>query len=194
MPTPAEALSRILEVFDRLGIRYAMGGSVASSVHGIPRMTMDMDLLVDLPASRITAFAEALKEDFYADPDLIRDAFAHGRAANLIHLGTGWKFDLFPVQDDEYSLVQLARRSKREIRPSAEDAVECAVSSAEDMILRKLEWYRLGGETSERQWADVRGICLATGSLLDTLHLRTWAPRLNVEHLLERLLSEVETK
>jgi hypothetical protein len=68
------------------------------------------------------------------DPDLIRDAFAHGRAANLIHLGTGWKFDLFPVQDDEYSVVQLARRSKREIRSSAEDAARvcCQLSGRHD--------------------------------------------------------------
>ncbi len=98
MATPAEALSRLLEAFDRLEVAYAVGGSAASSAHGIPRTTLDVDLVVDLRSDQIDALAEELKTEFYIDPGMIRDAFARGRAANLIHLKTAWKFDLFPLR------------------------------------------------------------------------------------------------
>lgn len=62
--------------------------------------------------------------------------------------------------------------------------------SPEDLVLRKLEWYRAGGETSERQWNDLRGICKAKGKQLDVGYLRQWAGRLKIDDLLERLLAE----
>ncbi len=120
----------------------------------------------------------------------MRDAFARGRAANLIHLSTAWKFDLFPHTSDEYSQTEFSRRGLREIRPDGIHAIECAVISPEDLVLRKLEWYRAGGETSERQWNDLRGICQARGNQLDVAYMRYWSLRLKVEDLLERLLAE----
>jgi len=190
MGTPAAAFARLLEVLDRLEIRYQVGGSVASSSHGIPRTTLDIDLIVDLKPDQIESFTADLGNEFYADPVLIREAFLDRRAANLIHLGTAWKFDLFPLQDDEYSRVEFARRSFREIRPDGREAIECPVASAEDTILRKLEWYRAGGEVSERQWNDIVGVLRATAAQLDIVYLRRWAAYLKVEYLLERLLDE----
>lgn len=190
MSTLAEAFARLLEVLDRMEIPYAVGGSVASSAHGIPRTTLDIDLVVDLKPGQIDNFAAELQQEFYADAAMIREAFGAGRAANLIHLGTAWKFDLFPLRKDEYSRTEFARRSFREIRPDGGEAVECAVASAEDTVLRKLEWYRAGGETSERQWNDLRGICRAASGQLDVGYLRRWAGHLKVEDLLETLLAE----
>jgi len=190
MSAPAEAFARLLEVLDRMEIPYAVGGSVASSAHGIPRTTLDIDLVVDLKRDQIDAFAAELRPDFYADSAMIREAFALGRAANLIHLRTAWKFDLFPLQNDEYSRTGFARRSFREVRPDGGEAIECAVASAEDTVLRKLEWYRAGGETSEQQWNDLRGVCRAAGNKLDIEYLRRWAGHLGVGELLERLLAE----
>ncbi len=190
MSTPAEAFARLLEVLDRMEIPYEVGGSVASSAHGIPRTTLDIDIVVDLKAEQIDDFAAELLGEFYADAALIREAFRAGRAANLIHLGTGWKFDLFPLGKDEYSRTEFGRRSFREIRPYDGAAIECAVASVEDTVLRKLEWYRAGGETSERQWNDLRGICKAANRRLDFGYLRHWATHLQVEDLLESLLTE----
>ena len=132
MGTPAEAFARLLEivhgkVLDRMEIPYAVAGSAASSVHGIPRTTLDIDLVVDLKADRIDSFAAELRQEFYADAALIRDAFALGRAANLIHLATAWKFDLFPLRKDEYSRTEFARRSFREIRPDGLEAQRARV-------------------------------------------------------------------
>jgi hypothetical protein len=186
----SDAFSRLLETLDRMEVQYQVGGSVASSAHGIPRTTLDVDLVVDLKPDLIGSFAEELRADFYADAALIRDCFARSRAANLIHLRSGWKFDLFPLQNDEYSRTEFGRRVFREIRPDAGDPIECAVASPEDTILRKLEWYRAGGEASERQWSDVRGILRASGAGIDRSYLLRWARYLEVSDLLERLLAE----
>jgi len=190
MSAPASAFARLLALLDRMKIPYLVGGSVASSAHGVPRTTLDVDLVVDLRPEQIEEFAGELRGDFYADAEMIREAFARGRAANLIHLGTAWKFDLFPLQRDEYSRTSFARRSFREVRPDGKEAVECAVASAEDTIVRKLEWYRAGGETSERQWGDLRGVCQAARDRLDLAYMRKWAAELKVGDLLESLLSE----
>jgi hypothetical protein len=99
--TPAEVLTRLIEALDRLEIPCAVAGSVASSAHGIPRTALNVDLVVDLATDKIDELASDLKGDFYVDAGLIRKSFARGRAANLIHLATAWKFDLFRLQKDE---------------------------------------------------------------------------------------------
>ena len=190
MSVPVEALARLVEVLDRMEIRYAIGGSVASSAHGTPRTTLDVDLVVDLREDQIGEFAAELQSAFYVDAGQMRDAFRHGRAANLIHLKSSWKFDLFPLLPDEYSQVAIGRRSYRDVRPDGGEAIKCAVSSPEDTILRKLEWYRAGGETSERQWNDLRGVLRAAGGKLDIQFLRHWAEVLKVADLLDTLLRE----
>jgi hypothetical protein len=190
MASSSEGLARLLEVLDRLEIRYAISGSVASSAHGVPRTTLDVDLVVDLKPDQVDDLAAGLGQDFYADAALIREAFARGRAANLIRLRSAWKFDLFPQGQDEYSRTEFGRRVFRQIRPDDGKAIECAVASAEDTVLRKLEWYRAGGETSERNWNDLLGVCRTVSGQLDVVYLRRWAGYLKVEDLLERLLAE----
>jgi hypothetical protein len=190
MLTPAEAFSRILEVLDLLEIPYMVVGSVASSVHGMARPTQDIDLAADLRAEQVDNFAAALKTDFYADPEMIKDALARHRSFNLIHYATAFKFDIFPLQKDEYSQIQFGRRGFAETTLLDGVAVECSIASAEDTVLNKLRWYRAGGEISERQWNDLRGILQVSGSRLDVAYLNTWAPRLGVADLLRQLLDE----
>jgi len=190
MQTQADGFKRILEVLDLLEIPYQLVGSLASSMYGIPRATMDVDLVADLRTGHIDEFVSQLKADFYADPEMIKEALARGRSFNLIHYASSFKFDIFPLQKDEYSQTQFGRRQFAETR-SLGDPIECAVATAEDTILSKLRWYRAGGETSERQWNDLRGILQVSGARLDLAYLNTWAPRLGVADLLERLLHEV---
>ena len=135
--TPAEALTRLIEALDRLEIPYAVAGSVASSAHGIPRTTLDVDLVVDFATDKIHEFAAELQGDFYVDADLIRESFARGRAANLIHLVTAWKFDLFPLAKRRIQPDRVRATAFREIQPTGAETVECAVASGEDTVLRK---------------------------------------------------------
>jgi len=187
MKTPADAFSRLLEVLDRLEIPYMVGASAASSLHGIARPTMDIDFVVRLK-DQVEDFVELLKAEFYVDAEMIRDALARGRSFNLIHYASSFKFDIFPLQTDEHSQTQFRRRQFAESRSLGGEPIECAFATAEDTILSKLRWYRATGETSQRQWNDLRGIAQVSGGRLDREYLNTWAARLNVADLLARLL------
>jgi len=163
---------------------------VASSEHGVPRTTFDADLVTDLRLDQVDELAALLAPDFYADADMMRRALQRGRAFNVIHYASAFKFDLFPLGQDEYSRTEFGRRSWIELRALGPVPIECAVATAEDTILRKLEWYRAGGETSERQWNDMRGVLKISGARLDRAYMRRCAPVLKVDDLLERLLAE----
>jgi hypothetical protein len=194
MNTPADAFRRILAALDRLEIPYFVSGSVASSVYGIPRTTMDVDLVANLRVDQIDPLASELQTDFYADPQMMKDAFEHGRAFNVIHVGSSYKIDIFPLGRDAYSQEAFGRRRFAETKAAGGEPVECALSTAEDTILSKLRSYRAGGEISETQWNDLRGILMVSGAGLDRDYLRLWAPRLGVADLLDRLLSAAGTK
>ncbi|MBM3748537.1 MAG: hypothetical protein FJW34_22405, partial [Acidobacteria bacterium] len=172
MTTPADALRRLVEVLDRLSIPYMVGGSVASSIHGIARPTLDVDLVAALAPGQVDCFAAELGGDFYADAALIRAALEQGRPFNLIHYATAFKFDVFPALPDPYHQLQLERRLMAEATQLGDVPIRCAVATAEDTVLAKLEWYRVGGETSERQWNDLRGIVRVRGPALDLEYLR----------------------
>jgi len=190
MANASEAFLRLLEVLDRMEIPYLVGRSVASSVHGISRPTMDADVVADLLPELVDEFAWLLKPDFYADPITIREALARKRSFNLIHYASTFKIDIFPLRNDSYSRVSFARREFDQSSSFGPKPIECAVASAEDTILRKLEWYRAGGETSERQWNDLRGVVRVSGAKLDREYMRHWAEYLKVADLLDRLLAE----
>jgi len=190
MTTPAAAFRRILEVLDRLEIPYFVTGSVASSVYGIARTTLDLDVVADVREEHILLLASELRADFYADPEMMADALKRRRSFNLIHLATSYKIDIFPLGSDEYSRAAFERRRDAQIAAPGEESVECALASLEDVVLSKLRWYRAGSEISETQWRDLRGILMVSGARFDREYLRQWASRLGVADLLERLLNE----
>lgn len=188
MSVRATALSRVLGALDRLEIPYEVVGSLACSAHGIGRATQDVDLVADIRPDQLAEFSQELQPDFYADPEMMRESLRHGRSFNIIHFATSFKFDIFPLQRDEYSQVQFRRRRFEELTLVGEAPVECAVASPEDTVLGKLRWYREGAEGSQTQWHDVRGIVRVRGPELDLDYLRTWASKLGVADLLDRLL------
>jgi hypothetical protein len=100
MATAAEGFLRLLSVLDRMEIAYLVGGSVASSVHGISTPTMNVDLVADLAAQQIDEFCASLQADFYADAPMIREALARGRPFNIIHMASSFKVDIFPLGRD----------------------------------------------------------------------------------------------
>jgi hypothetical protein len=181
---------RLLEVLDRLAIRFMIAGSLASSAHGNYRSTNDIDIVAEIKEQDIARLVSELAGDFYADAETIRDAVRRGRSFNLIHFASSYKFDIFPLTGDPYSVTQLDRRIFQEVSVGGGDHVKCPVATPEDTILAKLVWYRLGGEQSERQWSDLRGIRSVQGSRLDNVYMQQWAAHMRVKDLLDRLLSE----
>jgi hypothetical protein len=170
---------------ERLGLPWLAAGSLASSLHGEPRSTNDVDIVVDLPSGRVAQLLTALGDRYHVSADTMREAARTGGAVNLIHYATTVKVDLFVAGDDAFDAERLAHRVRTRVGPGDGDALW--VDTAEHTVLRKLEWYRRGGETSERQWRDVESIVRAQGPRLDWDRMGRWALRLGVSDLLERL-------
>jgi hypothetical protein len=185
-----KGLRRLLDMLNSLGIPFLVGGSLASSIHGVPRATMDVDLVADLTLERIEDLARELGSEFYVDVEALRSALQAGRSFNLIHYASSYKFDIFPLVADRFQQTEFRRREIVHVDFSGTGALEFPVATAEDTVLSKLSWYRSGGEASTRQWDDVLGILRARGSRLDVTYLREWARYLRVEDLFERALSE----
>jgi hypothetical protein len=180
------ALAPVLEILSRLGVRHYVGGSIASSAHGVPRASIDADVVAELGHAHATPFVAALRQGYYVSEERVRDAIARRASFNVIHLETMVKVVVFVAKDRPFD-----RRALERARPTAAEGVgELPVSSAEDTLLAKLEWYRRGGETSERQWSDVTGLLRVRS--LDQPYLRQGALELGVADLLDRALEEAE--
>lgn len=188
MSSLREAALTLFETLDRLGLAYAAGGSLASSVHGVPRGTNDIDIVVDLPFDRVAALQEAISARFYVDEDTMRDAIRRGRSFNIIHLASSFKFDIFPASGHPLGREQLAHRRRESTTLLGGLPVEVSLVSAEDIVLAKLLWYRDGGEVSERQWNDLVNLAIVQKGRLDRPYLEAQAARLGVAGLLARLL------
>jgi hypothetical protein len=124
---------------------------------------------------------------------MIRDAVHRRGSFNVIHLDTMFKVDVFVAKDDEWSCTQFSRAHRARIGDAGEK-VELVFASPEDTVLHKLVWYRLGGETSERQWRDTVGVLRVQGAALDATYLAAWAPRLGVDDLLDRARADAQRR
>jgi hypothetical protein len=189
LPDPIAVAALVAGSLTRLGVSYVIGGSFASSVHGEPRSTNDIDMVADLHQGDIDAFISAIGAECYVSRDAFVEAVKVGGAFNVIHKPTAVKVDIFVAASDAFDRERLTRRIPV-VFSDDDDSVTLFVDTAEDTILRKLEWYRRGGESSERQWRDVTAIVNAQASRLDRAHLRAWATRLGVEDLLARALGD----
>lgn len=170
------ALEPVVQALEAAGARYYVGGSVASSTHGVPRSSLDADVLAELDEASAARVVELLGDAFYADASRARDAARRKASFNVIHLATMFKVDIF---------VSRGRAFDASVLDRAQPHGAWRVASAEDVVLLKLEWYRRGGEVSERQWTDVIGVLRAASPLEDT-YLDRWAADLGLVDLLAR--------
>jgi hypothetical protein len=187
----AAAIVPVLKALEQLNVPHYIGGSVASSVIGEPRATLDVDVVAALGEEQAAPLAEILGEDYFADAVAMRQAIRQCSSFNLIHFGTFLKIDVFAPKPREYDTMAMSRRELHRLGREA-DAPEAYIAAAEDILLAKLEWYRLGGESSDRQWRDILGICKIQFFDLDIEYLEHWAGELRVETLLRRALEEAK--
>lgn len=183
-----DALRPVVATLRRLGVKHYVGGSVASSVHGVARTTLDVDIIAELQESHIEGLTQALSESFYVSEPMIRSAIVNGSCFNVIHLATSFKVDVFVPKNRPYDQMAMDRIQPEMI--GEESGVETWVATPEDVILSKLEWYRLGEEISERQWFDVLSVLRIQQGRLDLDYMRQWATNLGVSDLLMRALAE----
>ena len=187
-PIAFEAVAPVTALLRGLGIEHYIAGSVASVLHGVPRSTVDVDIVARIRTEHARIIAQELGEAFYVDEAMIRDAARQGGSFNVIHLATMYKVDVFIAGSRPFDHSALERIVYR--RATGEDVPAYPIASAEDTILSKLEWYRRGGETSERQWEDVIGVMKVQGEQLDEAYLDRWAAELGVSDLIERARRE----
>ena len=190
-PASLSVVFHVIDILEKLGTRYHLGGSFASAIHGVPRQTMDADLVVDLDTAGVVELVGRLSGAFYVDLGVAREAVATHGSFNAIHLETGFKVDFFAKGTGEFDDVELERSQLIQI--TKDPPRSAYVKTAEDIILRKLQWYRSGGEVSDRQWNDVLGVILAVDHGLDRDYLRRWASMLGLADLLERATKEASS-
>jgi hypothetical protein len=180
-PNIIDAMAPVIDAFEQLGVSYYIGGSVASTVYGIPRTTLDADIIAELRLEHARPLVLQLQDQYYIDEDAVKDAIRHRFSFNAIHLATMLKIDVYLPKVRPFD-QEIRRRARQELL----EEHTFYFASPEDTILTKLEWYRMGGEVSERQWNDLLGVLKLQGTSLDFAYLRRWAVSLNVADLLVR--------
>jgi hypothetical protein len=189
MSSAADAFASLRSALEAANIRYAIGGSWASTAFGEPRFTNDVDILADFATDSLQLFLASLPESCYVDHEVAVNALRLGRPFNVIYMPLAFKFDLFPADAFPLGKQELDRAvflAGTEISESPTPFV-----SPEDVLLAKLHWFRLGGEVSEVQWRDVQGIIRTCGATLDRHYLTESARTLQVSTQLAKALKSV---
>lgn len=183
MTEPLDVALIVVDALERLGVRYTIGGSLASSFSGEPRASLDVDIVVELRPPDVDSLIEHLGDAFYADAEALTRAVRNSSNVNVIHRASGIKIDLF-VAGSRLEAQQLERRVRVQIQPGEPRTIY--VHSPEDILVQKLHWYRRGGEVSERQWRDVLAILMVQGDRLDATYVSGTAAEAGVTDLLDR--------
>lgn len=183
------AIRPVTIAFEQLGVPYLIGGSVASSIYGVARSTLDADLMADLKPEQVSTFIALLEADYYISEPAVRDALARHSSFNLIHYDTMVKVDVFIPKGQPFDQSSLKRKQPTQIDKS--DTQFFQVASPEDIILLKLDWFRQGGSASDRQWKDIIGVLRVQAKTIDREYLKEWAGKLALTDLLEKAFRDV---
>lgn len=181
------------QIFEKLSIPYRIGGYLASSAYGIPRSTLDVDIVIDIQKNQIPLLVKEFpQEEYYIDADTIYDALRYHSSFNIIHRDSMFKIDVFILRDNEFHQQEFLRRVQKNITEDISKIV--FFPTPEDIILLKLEWFKMGGEVSERQWKDILGVLNVQRDTLDFTYMNKWAQELGVSSLLQKAIKQTETK
>lgn len=183
-----DALIPLVDTFDVLGVAYYIGGSVASIAHGVPRTTLDVDVIADIRPDHVRPLVAQVQASYYVQADDIQEAIQHRSSFNLVHLASMIKVDVFLAVDRPFDRSKAQRAQPGAITTS--DPRAFRLTSPEDIVLQKLEWYMMGGRVSERQWQDTQGVLKVQGHALDLTYMHRWAAELGITPLLEHALKE----
>ncbi|MCP3905300.1 MAG: nucleotidyl transferase AbiEii/AbiGii toxin family protein [Planctomycetes bacterium] len=184
-----EFLDQLVRQLEGTGVPFMIAGSIASSFHGEPRATRDIDLVIDCSRDQLAALLEAVQQlGWYVNPDAAMAAHAERTMFNIIDPASGWKADLIVRKMRDFSSCEFERRIT--VQVFGPDSIPVMVTTPEDTILSKLEWAR--DAHSEQQYRDALSVAVLGGQRLDRDYLRRWAAELRVSEALERLLAEAD--
>jgi len=182
--TQEKVLQIVISILKKNNIPYMLTGAIAVNYYGRPRLTHDVDIIVNIEKKHIQSIVDAFYQEFYVSSESVEDAIKHHTALNIIHSETGLKIDFWMRTNEEYDKTRFSRRESQTIFDR-----EMYISSAEDMILIKLLWYKKS--TSEKHIIDAKGILQIQGESVDNNYLIKWAEKLSVREILKELLKTV---
>lgn len=185
---PIRVAAKVTAVLEELGVPYFIGGSVASTLYGMVRTTQDVDIVARLQNEHLEPFVKRLQPEFFIDEQMVADAVRRHASFNIIHRDSMFKVDVFISEGRRFAEKQFTRARREAL--SSDPEISALVSSPEDTILAKLDWYRKGGEVSERQWRDILGLLKMQGASLDQEYLHVTAGELQLGDLLARAIEQ----
>ncbi len=184
--TQADVLRHTILALEGLQIPYLVCGSVASGSLGEPRMTLDIDIVVQLTPDDVDRLCSLFPEpDFYVSVAAARDAVRVRRQFNVIHPETGNKVDFMISGRDEWSLAQLERRRRVGLLPD----LEGFTASPEDIIISKMRYYKEGG--SDKHLRDCAGVLAVQGELIERDYIVRWARHFDLMPIWEAILKRI---
>lgn len=190
MISPLELAAQVGALLEQIDVPWVIGGSVAGSLIGEPRSTLDIDMAIRLTMSQTEPLVRAVEEEFYVSLDMVRSAVERSSSFNLLHFESAMKVDLFVLGGGELDTRQMDRR--QQIQAGEDVPVTVWTTAPDDLVLRKLTWFRAGGEISDRQWRDVVGILTTQGDRIDRTALQHVADAIGVGDLLSRALLDAD--
>lgn len=180
---PSDLLRYTVAALEKLGTRYFVTGSTASIFFGEPRFTNDLDVVVDLREGDIAELcAEFPAPEFYLSEEAVHRAVAQKGIFNILNPVAGLKVDVIVPPDSMFNRSRFSRIQK--IRTDAN--FQACFTSAEDLIVKKMEFFREGG--SEKHLRDITGILKVTGTALDYQYIESWAENLGLETIWRTIL------
>jgi hypothetical protein len=185
MKSQEDFVKELIEKLNCNNIPYMLSGSLSSSLHGEPRATRDVDIVIAATEKQVLNFAETLGESYYVSLDAVRGAFAHGSTFNVIDSQSSWKADFIIRKERPFSHQEFERRRSAKVM-----GLDVWVTSPEDVILSKLEWSK--DSHSEPQFRDALGVAVVQWNRLDMDYLHKWAEQLLIEASLQQLLEQAQ--
>lgn len=179
-----EVLRAVLPTLERFGIRYLLTGGVAATLHGRPRFTRDIDVVIDPTKAQLLQLLDTLDPNFVVNHDAAQDAFARHGEFNAIHRALIFKVDFWFSTGNAFDRSRLVRAQAMEIAP----ALTARVATPEDVIISKLLWLQQGATESSAD--DVRGIVRARGTELDLAYLEDMVRQMGLQAIWAPLRSK----
>ena len=190
MNPASRAFAHLRSAMEQSGVRYAIGGSWASTAFGEARFTNDVDIVADFTPQSLDEFLSHLPVTFYVDSGEARNALRLGSPFNVIYMPIAFKFDFFPARAFPLGLQELDRAVL--LPGSGLSDIPTPFVTPEDILLAKLHWFHAGGEVSDVQWRDVQGIIRSETGILDLNYLEQNAAKLGIAALLKKAFEVIQ--
>lgn len=181
--TQEEIVKKVAGVFERKNIPYMLTGGIAVNYYGRPRFTHDVDLVIQIQFKDAQEIIQLFEKEFYVAIEGIVEAIQYQTMFNLIHFETGFKVDCWILKDEEYAKIAFERRRKELIF-----AQRTYISSAEDLVISKLDWYKKSD--IQKHYEDVLGIFQIQAEKLDLGYIRKWGKSFSFLETVEGLIKK----